>query len=205
MTHSSSSFEKLKQKERSLFLKQLVKNPRGLGAVMPSSKALGALISRQLTINPGHYFVEIGAGTGSLTQALLHAGIDPTCLYVVEVDPNLSAFLKKRLPKLVNVITGDARHLETLLPKPIIGHVEAVISGIPMMNLNTRIQEDLIQASFNIMRPGGHFLQFTYGPLSPLPAKKMGLEKKRIGHVLKNFPPATVWRYSRPLPLQEAI
>lgn len=208
MTHSTRRpppvFSVTRQKERALFFKQLVKNPRSLGAVMPSSKALGEFISRQLRIVPGSYFVEIGAGTGSLTQALLRAGIEPKCLYVVELDPYLSAFLKTRLPEDVHVMTGDARDLEHLLPAHVLGCVEAVISGIPMVNLNAQTQWDLIQASFRVMREGGDFLQFTYSPLSPLPAKKMGLDQKRVGHVFKNFPPATVWRYSRPV-LQEAV
>ena len=130
--------------------------------------------------------------------------MDPACLYVVELDPKLADFLKKRLPDSVNVITGDARHLEQLLPPHVLGHVDTVISGIPMMNLKIQDQFDLIDASFRVMHTGGSFLQFTYGPMSPLPAKKLGLEKTRIGHVFKNFPPATVWRYNRPL-LQEAV
>lgn len=197
-------FSLKKQEEKVLFFKQLVKNPRSLGAIVPSSEALGTFISQQLTIQPGCYFVEIGAGTGSLTKALLQASMDPRCLYVVELDPMLAAYLRKHLPDDVTVITGDARDLENLLPPHIIGHVEAVISGIPMMNLNTQEQWDLIDASFRVMHLHGSFLQFSYSPLSPLPAKKLGLEKKRVGHVLKNFPPATVWRYNRPV-TQEAV
>ncbi len=184
-----------KREENLLFLKQLVKNPKALGALVPSSEALGKFISKQINCKSEGYFVEIGAGTGSLTLALLRAGIQPDRLYVIEIDPALSSFLKKKLPADVHVITGDAAHLSRLLPEPIVGHVDTVISGIPMMNLTIFEQTQLIQSSFQVIKKGGSLLQFTYGPLSPLPAKKLGLNKKRIGHVLFNFPPATLWRY----------
>ncbi len=187
----------IKREENFLFLRQLVKNPKMLGAIVPSSEALGKFISKQIVITDQTQCVEIGAGTGSLTLALLRAGILPENLYVVELDTTLSDFLKKKLPAEVHVIKGDAAHLEKLLPSHIIGHVDTVVSGIPMMNLSKAEQTALIESSFNVMKNEGSLLQFTYGPLSPLPAKKLGLSKKRIGHVLLNFPPATIWRYQR--------
>ncbi|MBX9977924.1 MAG: methyltransferase domain-containing protein [Alphaproteobacteria bacterium] len=189
--------KKSKREENLLFFKQLVKNPKALGALVPSSEALGKFISKQINLTGDPYFVEIGAGTGSLTMALLRAGVRPDRLFVVEIDPSLSDFLKKKLPSDIHVITGDACHLSCLLPEHVIGHVDTVISGIPMMNLTIFEQMNLIQSSFQIMKPEGSLLQFTYGPLSPLPAKKLGLQKKRVGHVLLNFPPATIWRYTK--------
>jgi len=186
-----------KNAENFLFIKQLVKNPKALGSIVPSSEALGKFISKQIDVNAEGCFVEVGAGTGALTHELLKAGVHPEKLFVVELEENLSAFLKKSLPPQVHVITGDASHLETLLPPHVLGHVEAIISGIPMMNLSVFEQLGIIRSCFSVMREGGSFLQFTYGPLSPLPAKKLGLAKKRMGHVFLNFPPATVWRYMK--------
>ena len=195
----SGGFEKtlMTTKENLLFFKRMLKNPKTLGAIAPSSHALCAFISKQIDVTSDGYFVEIGAGTGNLSMALLQAGIDPKRLFVVELDHVLAEFLRHKLPKGVEVMTGDARSLSVLIPDEIKGNVETVISGIPMMNISAKMQTELIQASFEIMRPKGSFLQFTYGPLSPLPAKKLGLKKTRIGHVLLNIPPASVWRYEK--------
>lgn len=192
-----SKFFSLETKENLLFFKQMLKNPKTLGAITPSSQALGAFISKHVRLTTEGYCVEIGAGTGSLSLALLQAGMDPSRLFVVELDPVLAEFLQQKLPTEVTILTGDARSLSTLLPHTIIGKVDTVISGIPMMNLKTKIQTELIQSSFEIMQPHGSFLQFSYGPMSPLPAKKLGLKKTRIGHVLLNIPPASIWRYER--------
>ena len=41
-------------------------------------------------------------------------------------------------------------------------------------------------------------LQYSYSPISPIPAKKLGVKAEIVRFVLRNVPPATVWRY-RPL------
>lgn len=141
--------------------------------------------------------MEIGAGTGSLTQTLLHSGIPPEKLIVVELDPDLCAFLKKTLPSQIHLICDDACALKDTLPPHAHGHITTIISGIPMMNLDFKEQGGIVDACFDVMNEGGSLIQFTYGPMSPLPAKRLGLSKKRIGHVLMNIPPASVWRYKR--------
>jgi phosphatidylethanolamine/phosphatidyl-N-methylethanolamine N-methyltransferase len=82
-----------------------------------------------------------------------------------------------------------------LLPKHVVGNVTSVVSGIPMMNLSLSHQARLISSWKKVLSPRGSIIQFTYGPLSSLPAERLGLIKKRLGHVLRNFPPATVWKY----------
>lgn len=183
-----------KRDESLLFLKQLIKNPKSLGAVVPSSPMLADFICSHVPILDGHLVVEIGAGTGRFTQALLRVGVKPENLAVLELDPDMCNFLKQNFPH-INVIEGNASDLHTLLPKAWIGKVGTIISGIPMVNLSIEDQSGIISSSFEVLNDVGSFLQFTYGPISPLPTKKLGLKKKRLGHIFLNFPPATVWRY----------
>lgn len=199
LSHSLKSGQKEKIKEKSeenlLFIRRWVKNPRGLGSILPSSEALGKFLYKHLDVSEHGYYVEIGAGTGSLTKTLLASGIPPNRLIVLELDPDLHAFLEKILPPEVMLLCGDAKNLRHLLPPQIAGNVSTVISGIPMMNLSFEEQKDIVEACFAILHTQGSLMQFTYGPLSPLPAKKLQLIKKRVGHVLMNMPPASVWRY----------
>ncbi len=183
-----------KRDESLLFLKQLIKNPKSLGAVVPSSPVLADFICSHVPIFDNHLVVEIGAGTGRFTQALLRAGVKPENLAILEIDPDMCTFLRHNFPQ-VNVIEGNASQLHTLLPESWLGKVGTIISGIPMVNLSKEDQSDIITSCFSVLNDTGNFLQFTYGPVSPLPTKKLGLKKKRLGHILLNFPPATVWRY----------
>jgi phosphatidylethanolamine/phosphatidyl-N-methylethanolamine N-methyltransferase len=186
--------KQLLKDERKLFFRRWIKHPIRLGAVLPSSIALTSMISKHATMNDDGIVVELGGGTGRLTRSLLKAGIPAHKLYVIELDPELCAFLKKAMPD-VNVILGDARDLAKLIPQEYIGKITTVISGMPMTTMPFDIQRSIIKACFNVMTPDGQLLQYTYRPVSPLSIEKHHLTKTRLGVTFKNVPPATVWRY----------
>ena len=144
----------------------------------------------------GKYVLELGPGTGCLTKSLLEAGVPKERLLVVELDKELCTYLGNSMPDL-NVIHGNACDLTKILPKDVIGNISTVISGIPMTTLSAKIQGQIIDACFAVMGKNGEMLQYTYRPISPIPAAKLGLSKQRIGMTFKNLPPATVWRYQR--------
>jgi len=189
-----------KRDENLLFLRQLMKNPKSLGALFPSSNMLANFITSHVDLVADYLIVEIGAGTGRFTQALLRAGVTPDKLVIVELDPAMCVFLRKNFPNVM-VVEGDAKDLKNLLPAQVVGSVTTIISGIPMINLSADEQVGVAEACFSILSETGSLLQFTYGPMSPLSSKKLGLRKKRLGHIFLNIPPAVVWRYWRQSPL----
>lgn len=179
-----------------LFLLRVLRNPRQLGAVAPSSRHLGALLAKHAAFDNDSPIVELGGGSGSLTRALIKAGIDPARIYVIELDPELANYLKVAMP-LVNVIQGNAADLATILPSHIIGRVNRIVSGLPMINIPQPVRQQILESCFQIMVPGGAYLQYTYSPRSSIDAKFHQLNKKRLGTVFRNLPPATVWQYTK--------
>jgi phosphatidylethanolamine/phosphatidyl-N-methylethanolamine N-methyltransferase len=103
--------------------------------------------------------------------------------------------LREKFPKS-QVIQGYASNLHNLISPDLHGTIPNIISGIPMVNLNFDEKQAIMKSVENVLKPQGQFLQFTYGPVSPLPAAKLGLTQKRLGHVLLNMPPAMVWCYT---------
>jgi phosphatidylethanolamine/phosphatidyl-N-methylethanolamine N-methyltransferase len=180
--------------EYRLFWNRLLKNPRNIGAIFPSSDYLGRFVARIVSQNSPQTVIEIGAGTGRLTQSLLRGGIHPTQLLVVELDFLLIQFLQKNFPFL-QTIHGDAFELPTLLPLQLIKKADVIISGIPLMNLTFSEKIRLMDSCFQVLKPQGRMIQFSYNLKSPLPFRKMGLFGKRLGHVFFNIPPATIWEY----------
>lgn len=192
------------KREKILFIRKLFANPKSVGAIFPSSQKLATFMAK--SIKAEDTIVELGAGTGGLTKALLDAGVAPSHLILVEMDHDMCALLRRKFPQLT-IIEGDASKLPQLLSRnaPHLDKVDAIVSGIPMVNLNFKEQNLIMKACFDVLYDHGRFLQFTYGPLSPLPSKKLGLQAKRLGHVLKNMPPAVIWQYTRIIQTEGAL
>jgi phosphatidylethanolamine/phosphatidyl-N-methylethanolamine N-methyltransferase len=185
--------------ENVIFFKSLLRAPLKTGAFFPSSKNLASSISSFVNLpESDEYVIELGAGTGRLTSALLERGIPCSQLIILEMQPSLAKFLRKAFP-LVTVIEGSATDLLSLLPEKTIGNIKTIVSGIPMVNLRFHEQQQIITAIKNVMKTNGALLQFTYRPGSPLPSNKLALNQRYLGHVLLNMPPAAIWEYKNSL------
>ena len=164
-----------------------------MGSVIPSSPALCRRLVAGVRRAPHEAVVELGAGTGVISRALLESGVPPDRLFVVEIVPALVQHLRRVLPG-VTVIEGDARQLPDLLPGHWHGRVGTVICGIPMVLLPLADQRRIVDA-IDTIAPGRGFLHFSYCVTSPLPAPKLRLSADRASWTPLNFPPASVWRY----------
>ena len=90
---------------------------------------------------------------------------------MIELDRPLFEYLRDRFPA-VRVINGDATRLIDILRQQGIGEVGTVISGIPMVTMPLAFQRAIIEQSFAALAPGGCLLQYTYSPISPIPAQQ---------------------------------
>ena len=184
------------QPEELLFFRRWIANPLKVGALLPSSPALARLVARNVEIGPDDAVIEVGAGTGSLTEGLVNAGIPRERLFVIEIDTDMCAYLRKKFPQ-VQVIHGDAGRLMDIVPSRWHGKVSTVVSGIPMITLPFEAQQRLIRSWFSIVKPGGQMLQYTYSLISPIPEPKLDLTVRRCGMAFLNVPPASVFSYRR--------
>lgn len=184
-------------KDSRLLFKLWLKNPRSIGAVAVSSPELAAAMARQVPKQLDGFVVELGGGTGSVTRALLAAGVPANKLVVVERDPTLHRYLSDHFPG-VHVLLGDAAHLPALLRRHGIAPVAAIVSSLPLLSLKRSIQLRIGAQAFSVLEPGAPFIQFTYGLFSPLPRDRLGIFGEVEERVLQNLPPASVWRYFKP-------
>ena len=183
-------------REGELFFRQYLRSPRAVGSIIPSSRALGRAVAAETAWQPGQHVVELGGGTGSITMGLIERGIPRDRLLVLELDGPMSAYLKERLPG-VNVIQGDATRLDEILACHGIEDVATVISGIPMVGNPISLRRAIVEQGFKVLPRGGFMLQYSYSPVAPIPAREFGVTAKLARYVLWNFPPATVWKYTR--------
>lgn len=173
----------------SLFLREIATNPRNMGAACPSSNRLARTIASQVPVNSGN-IVELGAGTGVITSALLEHGISTDQLLVVERATALAIYLRQRFPQLA-IIQGDARELEHLLLKNQLP-IGTVVSSLPLRSLPNTTVNLIGEQLEKVLRKDGLFIQFTYSlyskPLPPSPHLQWIYSK----YIWLNLPPARV-------------
>ena len=95
------------------FLRSLLREPLSVGALVPSSRFLANLLVSD--IEPGSRVIELGAGTGAVTQAILNAGVFADDLTLIEQNEEFAALLRKRFPE-TTVLEANAVSFRRHLP-----------------------------------------------------------------------------------------
>lgn len=186
-----------------LFLKRWLRRPLAMGAVVPSGRLLAEAMARTtlsvIQARDGHV-IELGAGTGEVTKALLAVGIPGERLALVERDPELAAFLRRHF-RTPQIIEGDAVRLSRLLAAHRIDKVAAVVSGLPLLSLPAEVVNGIVNGVFEALPRGAALVQFTYGPSPPVPRSlraSLRLVGARGRRIWRNVPPAVVWTFRKP-------
>lgn len=181
------------------FLVAAMRAPFKIGGFLPSSKTLARAMAARVDLHQPGVVVELGAGTGVVTHALIQAGVKPENLVVIERDEKLHTLISKQFPHL-KTICADAIELDKVLAGIGAGKVNAVVSSLPFLvmprEVRNAIQEQMARAIGN----DGIIIQFTYGPKSPITIQEMRknhLHGRRMKLIVANVPPAHVWVYRR--------
>ena len=176
------------------FLRALIARPKNIGAIAPSSPALAEAIARE--INPASGPVlEVGPGTGVITEAILARGVLPERLTLLEYDEDLAQHLTERYRRS-QVIQGDAFDLDRSLGTNHSGHFGAIVSGVPLLNHSIARRQAFLQGLLKRLMPGAPLIQFSYGANAPVPPLP-GTTVARTAMVFANIPPAKVWVYRK--------
>jgi phosphatidylethanolamine/phosphatidyl-N-methylethanolamine N-methyltransferase len=178
------------------FLRSWIERPLTTGAVAPSGKILARAMARYVDPNSDGPVVELGPGTGPVTEALVEAGVAPSRLILVEFNAGFCRMLRARYPQ-ATVVEGDAYSLRLLLEALLLQPAAAVVSSLPLVTKPVRQRLRLIRDAFDLMLPGAPFVQFTYAVASPLPKQFGGFSAEASERIWMNIPPARVWVYRK--------
>ena len=179
------------------FIKTWLDSPILTGAVSPSGRVLARLMARAVDPAECGPVIELGPGTGPITQALLSRGVDAKRLLLVEYDGAFCRLLRKRFPD-VQVVQADAYDLRRSLTGVLTEPAAAIVSSLPLLTKPDAQRMSLIDDVFALMAPSGSFVQFTYGMRSPVPrAAALDYDAQVSAPVWFNLPPARVWVYRR--------
>jgi phosphatidylethanolamine/phosphatidyl-N-methylethanolamine N-methyltransferase len=179
------------------FLRSWIEKPLHMGAVMPSGRLLARTMAQYVDPHGTGPVIELGPGTGAITNALVQHGIDQKRLVLVEYNPGFCALLRDRYPQ-AKVVQGDAYRLRDTLWNVLGMPASAVVSGLPLVTKPMLTRMKLVRDAFAAMAPNAPFVQFTYSVVPPIPKSLPGVTTEASERIWMNLPPARVWVYRKP-------
>ena len=186
-------------KAQRAFWSSWLRSPISVGAIAPSSAFLARSIAAQIDPHHPGWVVELGAGSGVITRALLHAGVKPERLLVVERDRRMCKLLKHSFPE-AHVVHGDAQELEELLAKHHVHKINTIVSCLPLLIFPKPVYTRIVEQMLAALTPYSRLIQFTYGARSSIRKRMLARAHVAATHrqrVWLNVPPATIWIYEK--------
>jgi phosphatidylethanolamine/phosphatidyl-N-methylethanolamine N-methyltransferase len=178
------------------FIRSWLERPLATGAVTPSGRVLARAMARYVEPGIPGPVIELGPGTGPVTEALVEHGIDPGRLILIEFNPRFCALLRARFPA-ATVLHGDAYRLREVLTEFLRPPAAAVVSGLPLFTKPLRTRLKLLREALALLRPAAPFVQFTYAVVPPIPRALTGVRAEASERIWMNIPPARVWVYRK--------
>ncbi len=174
----------------SLFISQFIRRPHEIRAIAPTARATAREMARLVTPDMTRV-AEIGAGTGTITRAILGRGLRPEALEMYELNAAFCDRLRHLFPRST-VHNLPAQEMVNVGQGP----YDAVISGVPTLPMPFDLQAAIVGAALKMLRPGAPFVQITYGPNPPLSERvraHFGLHHDKSRRIWANLPPAQVY------------
>lgn len=181
------------------FLRSWFERPLVTGAVTPSGKMLARTMASYVDPRVSGPVIELGPGTGPVTEALIRRGVEQERLILVEYNPDFCKLLQKRFPR-ATILRGDAYNIRETFGTMLSEKAAAMVSSLPLFTKPLEQRLDLLNAAHEMMHPSAPFVQFTYAVVPPIPARCDAgtYTASRSNRVWLNLPPARVWVYRRP-------
>ncbi|MDQ3281555.1 MAG: methyltransferase domain-containing protein [Acidobacteriota bacterium] len=170
---------------------EYARNPRSIGAIVPSSRALARTMTESVPrLGERDLIIELGSGTGAITSAIVDAWPRHKVI-AVEKNPRLAARLRQRFPR-IEVAETCVTRIATELTIPKGYRVGAVLSSLPMVSFDASLRRRVFNAIHDVLDQDAVFVQFTYSPSAWDGFAPAGLTLVDTKRVMRNVPPATI-------------
>jgi phospholipid N-methyltransferase len=185
--------------DRALFLREFLKRPRQVGSIIPSSRFLERRIVEMAETPSARTVVELGAGTGGTTRAILGAMAADAKLLVIEINPHLCELVSRIPGPRLRVHCGCALELERALSAYGLAAPEVVVSGIPFSTIDHVTGLQILNTISAMLVPGGRFVAYQVrDEVNALTSPLLGSAQVEVE--LLNIPPVRLYRWEKRAP-----
>ncbi len=183
------------------FLKEVFRANKSTGAIAPSGRQLADMVTEMAQVSKSKVIVEYGPGTGVFTEAILAKKREDAYFIALEVNEEFVKVTKDRFPQ-AHVYHDCAQNTRKYLEEAGYSGCDTIVSGLPWTRFDGALQDEILEATFDVLEPGGRFVTFAYAMSPYVPSgRKFFKEKlverfgevKRSEHIWKNIPPCVVF------------
>ncbi len=174
------------------FLKEYLASPKFVGGVAPSSHRLAELITEAAGVREAGSVLELGPGTGVFTEVIARK-LRPDALFLaIEISEEFVKQTRERCPN-VEVIHDSAANAGRHLAAHGLDACDCIVSGLPFAIFGADLQDELLNAAYNALRPGGVFVTFTYF-FSPWTPRGYRFQRRLRGRFPNTEKTPIIWR-----------
>lgn len=186
----------LQPDNRLAFFRGFLRHPQAVGSIVPSSRFLERRLVALTEAARARVVVELGPGTGGTTRAVLAAMPEDARLLAIEINPHFVSLLRTNRDHRLIVHQGSAEHLSEALAAHGLKRADAVLSGIPFSTMPASLGRRILQAVWQNLAPGGHFVAYQFrGRVAALARNIMGKPEAAIEPF--NVPPVRIYRWTK--------
>lgn len=185
------------------FLRAFLKNPAKVGSIKPSSPELARKMIEAVTPDKDNAVLELGVGTGAITNFLKEILPDDRSYLGIELDRDLVRLLRRNFPDM-QIVRGSAVDMCAIHERAGIGKISYVICSLPFVSLPNEVGRQIMLQIDKFMRQGCTFrtFQYAHGYYFPAAIKLREFMRHRYGKskksplIVKNVPPAYTLTWS---------
>lgn len=179
-----------------LFAQQFLRHPRQIGSIIPSSAFLEQRVISAADIGSARFVVELGPGTGGMTQAMLQAMAPQARLLSIEINPLFHEQVSRIQDDRLVPHLGSAADIRQIAASYGLGVPDAIVSGIPFSTMDQKIGTQILAEVADVLADAGRFVAYQFNPrVGALGRPFLGTPE--IAMEFLNIPPMRVFRWSK--------
>jgi phospholipid N-methyltransferase len=179
-------------------LREFLRDPSMVGSAFPASRRLIGKMLADVPWKEIGVFVEYGPGTGRFTEEALSRLGPHAKLVAIDTSPDFTRNLERQIrDKRLSAVAGSAQDVENILRQRGLESADCILSGLPFSTIDRREAKAIMDASWSVLAPRGHFLAYQMRKaIRPLLDERFHMVSESFEW--RNIPPCHLYMASRP-------